>query len=875
MPSRSDELHRLLALVRRRANVAVVGPMWSGRTELLHRARQALEGGGTAVLHIRGDLGVPDLEPIRAALPPAVRRRPGPGQPPAVGRDFSDLAELVTLHVQEDGRVLLIDDADLLDDASRSLIGMVHHRLGCPVVATTQRPGAGGASPLALASLVRPLVQITLTGLGVEPLHTLLEERLGGPVSPGATARLHRDSAGLPGLALALSDAAVVAGALRVVDGQWAARDDLWSGATDGVYESFVAGRHGTARDGLELLALAGTVTPEAATALLGGVLLEELEAAGLVSVVHLGGQAVVALDPPGLGDYVERHVAGVRRHRLLSEAARRLAAGDDGLGDAATRRLAAHLARRAAPAPPAGPDEDPGPGPRTPLVGRMVTEARRARLSRTLAAWELSRNVPDAARVLAARMADARDARTVERVLRETDLTTGTDTYAYVELCYLRSRWLLSRGHGLDEAIASMTAGPVGAEALRYGESLSTLGLALRLEFAGADPAALPVLAERAAGAGHDAATARLVLAAQHVLGGRPADALPLLEADRDDRPALLAGTAHLVEGLAHYARGDLEDLQRSGDALAQRAAAEADPTGLVVGSYLAGLSLAAYTRIEQAKERLFSVLSTGAAAGPIPFSPDGAVRTLLACLTAYTNTSTVTTGLVHQARRSGPVSRALPFGTPEWQEAFELSAHDAQPEAGQLLRALGDGLRAAGYVLPADVAGIVEMALAYDPARAEQVRPAAERLGGAVYLTYLDARRAVLDQDAPWLLKTGREFERIGARELAARSYVLASGLFRAAGEGVAATEARSAADALTRHEADLAGDDGEPRFTRREQEIIRMVADDGSNASIAGALHLSPRTVETHIRNIKLKSGAADRRDIARLAVGLDDA
>ena len=872
MANRSDDLHRLLSLVRRRASVAVVGPLWSGRTELLRRARQALEAGGTAVLHVRGDRGVPDLEPIRAALPPAVRRRPGPGQASAVGRDFSDLADLVGAHVQEDARVLLVDDADLLDDASRSLIGAVHHRYGCPVVATLQRPGAGTASPLALANLVRPLVQVPLAGLGVEPLHTLLEERLGGPVSPEATARLHRDSAGLPGLALALSDAAVVAGALRVVDGQWAARDDLWPGATDGVYESFVAGRRGDVRDALELLALAGTVSPEAATALVGGDPLEELEAAGLVTVVQLGGDAVVAIDPPGLGDSLERRVTGVRRRRLLADAAGRLAADADALGDAAVRRLTASLAQRAIPGSTAPVDDL---GPRHPLVGRMFAEAHRARRVRTLEAWEASRSVPDAARALAARIGDPDDARTVDRVLLGTDLTTGTDTFAYVELCYLRARWLLSRGSSLDEAVASMTAGPVDADALRHGESLSTLAVALRLEFAGADPGVVPLLTARARGAGRDADTARLVLAAHEALTGRPAAALHLLDTDRAAWPTLLAGPADLVVGLAHYAQGDLEELQRAGDAAAQRAAAAADATGLVVGSYLAALALAAYTRVEQAKERLFSVLSIGAAAGPIPFSPDGAVPTLLACLTAYTNTSTVTTGLVDLARQAGPFSAALPFGTPPWQEAFELSAHDAQPEAGDVLRALADDLRRSGYALAADVAGMVEMALAYDPLRAEEVRPAAERLGGPVYLTYLDARQAVLEHDAPRLLATGRQFERIGARELAARSYVLASGLFRAAGEGASAVEARSAADALTRHEADLTAGDGEPRFTRREQEIIRMVAEDGSNASIASALHLSPRTVETHIRNIKLKSGAGDRRDIARLAAVFEDA
>ncbi len=46
------------------------------------------------------------------------------------------------------------------------------------------------------------------------------------------------------------------------------------------------------------------------------------------------------------------------------------------------------------------------------------------------------------------------------------------------------------------------------------------------------------------------------------------------------------------------------------------------------------------------------------------------------------------------------------------------------------------------------------------------------------------------------------------------------------------------------------------GQPRLTKREFEILRMVAEERGNQEIADTLFISPRTVETHKRNLILK-------------------
>ncbi|MGN6173739.1 MAG: LuxR C-terminal-related transcriptional regulator [Streptosporangiaceae bacterium] len=55
----------------------------------------------------------------------------------------------------------------------------------------------------------------------------------------------------------------------------------------------------------------------------------------------------------------------------------------------------------------------------------------------------------------------------------------------------------------------------------------------------------------------------------------------------------------------------------------------------------------------------------------------------------------------------------------------------------------------------------------------------------------------------------------------------------------------------------------------MSAREAEVLDAVAAHLSNAQIAGRLHISARTVESHVRSLLRKFGAADRRELAALA------
>jgi DNA-binding NarL/FixJ family response regulator len=63
------------------------------------------------------------------------------------------------------------------------------------------------------------------------------------------------------------------------------------------------------------------------------------------------------------------------------------------------------------------------------------------------------------------------------------------------------------------------------------------------------------------------------------------------------------------------------------------------------------------------------------------------------------------------------------------------------------------------------------------------------------------------------------------------------------------------------------------GEPQLTTREWEVLRLLAEGRSNREIAKELTVSEKTVKTHVSNVLMKLGVADRTQAALWAVRHD--
>ena len=60
------------------------------------------------------------------------------------------------------------------------------------------------------------------------------------------------------------------------------------------------------------------------------------------------------------------------------------------------------------------------------------------------------------------------------------------------------------------------------------------------------------------------------------------------------------------------------------------------------------------------------------------------------------------------------------------------------------------------------------------------------------------------------------------------------------------------------------------GVGRLSARERELVRLVARGRTNAQIAAELHISVRTVGSHLDRIRDKTGCRRRADLTRLAL-----
>ena len=226
---------------------------------------------------------------------------------------------------------------------------------------------------------------------------------------------------------------------------------------------------------------------------------------------------------------------------------------------------------------------------------------------------------------------------------------------------------------------------------------------------------------------------------------------------------------------------------------------------------------------------------------------------------------------GLALLERASGGPD--LPLVADSWRAYFlelltrcrlALGERDAAERAAALADASAKQL---GLPLPRAWADRAASAVAFD---AGDVRTAADLAMRSAQVS--DSAGAPIEAALSRTL-AGRALAGAGDRERAAHELELAATALDSVGaqryRDAAERELRQLGHHIHRRSQPAAANGaGVDALTQRELEIARRIVDRQTNRQIADELFLSPKTVETHIRNIFAKLGADSRVEVARI-------
>ncbi|HEX2577556.1 MAG TPA: LuxR C-terminal-related transcriptional regulator [Aquihabitans sp.] len=846
--------------------VLLTGPAGVGKTRLGEEALRAAGERPTARAVGHAATRLIPLGALAHLLPPELLREVGVGEGGRAAL-FHGARLAIAERAGGDRLILLVDDVDELDDTSLAVLLPLTLDRTIFLVATLR---AGRTVPAVVASLLKDghVVEHELRPLSADEVATLLHRVLDGPVDRAAADRLADVSEGNLQVLHEVVRSALGRGELRQERGVWRLGDL----PIPGTLEQLVADRLGELdrddRRALDLVAVAGTVGVADLEASTTPGLAASLEARGFVRISVDGRRTTAVLAHPLYGEVirqrmdvlrrrqVQRELADLleahgyrRREDLLQLARWRLEGGGEldadvflGAGHLALAGRDAASARRFARA---AADRGRAHDAARIDVEAAVLDADLDRLEQVVAAAWADDALPDLHRAhLCRRLAGARFAAgDLAGALDAVDAAAAklTDPAAITSVQAQRALLLANNGRSV--------------EALAVLDGLDDAGDAgLRIELATARSIACTSVGRFAEG-----------LEAARV-GARAQAELPAWQARR-------GAASHVVNEAHALAYGgwfpEARDLAEA--ALARAEAAGALPAQvwfrIVLGEVErdCGIGAAALGHFTEA----VALAGRAGQRSALVWAHVGVAQAHL--LLGDTVAAAVA---LEEADAAGDSPVATSWATRERTRAWLLAGQGDLAAACRLVNEVADVVRADGV-------SIFEVALRHDLVRFGRPAEAVERLdelaatieGPLVAAAAAHARAAAAAHVAATEALVD-DYEAMGVLAGAAEVAAEAAELYRRGGdERAAAALDRRVADLVARSGARtpglLRGTGVEP-LTAREREVAMLAAGGASSKEIAGRLHLSTRTVDTHLGRAYVKLGIAGRAEL-RSALG----
>ncbi|HLI00903.1 MAG TPA: LuxR C-terminal-related transcriptional regulator [Acidimicrobiales bacterium] len=875
------------ALVAGRS-VLLSGPAGIGKT---HLARDVLAGRraeGWRTVEIMGRSSSAAV-PLGACahLVPALA-----GPVPVAGLIASSL-ERLQRHAAAAPLMVLVDDADVLDDASALLVSHLVRMPGAAVLATARAPRRA-AHPLTALVGDRSLEVVEVPALTTGEVREVAAGVVGAPPDDASTRWLVRATGGNALWVTELLRAAVTRRAAHPGPQGWRIDTGLAVGGLDRVLATRLGDLDDDQREAAELVAVGGVLPIDLLEKLVGTTVPTDLAAAGLVVSSAAGRTLTVRLAHPLHEECLLGELDGIRRRSHL----RRLVAASgepDPRDRAALVRLAlwhAELGLRLDPAEAGWAASAVHWGllelVRRHLAGERVVEEetglavgldtaqKRAEAARRLAvaAWDAEHSFDAGLRLARAILLRADLAADMVALLGDLAPLAVADAQR-AELAATHGRWLQWTAHDRRGAAGALARAEATVADPWRGLVASTRA-GLRLQSGGVADALGELLA--IAGRLGDEApaevrlangsplTAALVLSGRLVEGVATGEAALQLAVGHGGEDAIIPMAEILLSAnWGKLALGRYEEVAATAHGLAGILADADDHEGGALFSGIEARCLLFQGRPATAAEQLRRAIDRHG-----PYSLFG-FRPLLHTTRAW---ALVWTGQVEEARAE--VREARRWHTPPRFFDGELDLVDA-------LVLVAEGRRRAGAALAAD---------AYDRAAAAgcwyyallaahldaRLQPGPETVGRlATAAARVDGPRTALlaEHGVALAAADADRLDRLAARAVADGERLFAVELLEEAVGYAPPGGSRARLEAeLARLRAETEGARspvGPPTaamrvLTSRELEVAALAARGWTSPAISDELVISVRTVESHLYRVFTKLGVRDRRDLA---------
>ena len=837
--------------------VDLVGSRGSGRTEALKVVTQKLREQNHTAMVVRGVGGGTPLEAVRVALPAAIRKTLADRR-----ISLASLVDLLEEMVVTEPVVFLVDDSEQLDDASWVVLETLHKAHAVPIL-TVSLPGPPGShgTPNRMTA-AQPALRFKMSRLGPELVQKVLEDKLGRAIGHDLSALVYMQSAGIPGIAVAIAEAAKQNGLLREPEGLLRSSAEWWHVDLNGIFESLICSYEAPLRESLEILSIAGIISLGMGRELVGDHHLELLESHELISVFFSLGDGFIAVHPAGLVEYFRHQPLSARRLRLLEVVTNTLEGHRD---QAALDYIKALWCPATA-----------GRGTQLshlidqPVI-RLFQESHQRKVLLAKTVWENRRSMSTANAYLQEFLLDNGSGEVISQIFEQTnkraDDTEGDESFFH----YLHAKWHLSEYNDNSCIINNFKIFQNGI--LHEQPIRQILKMALEMETSSIPISYEEDLVPYMGSIGDTHTAAGIVLAHAHILSAKADDALRILDLFPDATDPRNMAHAAVVRGLALLHSGCVLEALEYATLGLQMAISQLERTPLRGHAYVACLALFALNRLTEAHDLAASVLRVGIAAVPTLFSTDAALAFLAAIISNHQGKTTAPELELFLSGRIGGRSAALPFGTKNWVLAAGAVTNGQKPAGAAAFNVISEQCKAQGFILASHSAAIYGMRAHFTSSRREEVDASLLAIGRGLFSDHIEASEALKLQDPERLEAVAQKLRTHPAPRASAEYFARAARMYEAQGEPERSARAWRSVHALAEIDPGIlklvvvtGGKTND--LSVREAQVASLVRKRLSNKEIADQLTLSVRTIESHINRIRRKTGAETREAVGDL-------